>query len=100
MGEHLDAVVCGVGSGGTLTGLSRFFARVAPSVEMVLADPEGSILAPLVSSGRKVAAGSWLVDGIGEGFVPPVCDLSSVRKAYAVSDRDSFAAARALLREE
>ena len=48
MERKLDAVVCGVGSGGTLTGLGRFFARVAPAVEMVLADPEGSILAPLV----------------------------------------------------
>src|SRR4051794_18600993 len=43
--EHtLDAVVCGVGSGGTLTGLGRFFGKVAPHVEMVLADPKGSVL--------------------------------------------------------
>ena len=100
MGDRLDAVVCGVGSGGTLTGLSRFFARVAPAVEMVLADPEGSILAPLVTTGRTVPVGTWLIEGIGEDFVPPNCDLSRVRRAYAVSDRDSFAAARALLREE
>ncbi len=100
MRGRLDAVVCGVGSGGTLTGLSRFFARVAPQVEMVLADPEGSILAPLVATGRAPEPGSWLVEGIGEDFVPPNCDLSLVKHAYAVSDRDSFAAARALLREE
>jgi cystathionine beta-synthase len=100
MEGRLDAVVCGVGSGGTLTGLSRFFARAAPAVEMVLADPEGSILAPLVATGRAPAPGSWLVEGIGEDFVPPNCDLSRVARAYAVSDRDSFAAARALLREE
>src|SRR5581483_10999222 len=65
MGHDLDAVVCGVGSGGTLTGLGRFFARVAPGLEMVLADPEGSILMPLVTTGKKVDAGSWLVEGIG-----------------------------------
>src|ERR1700681_4043745 len=59
MGHQLDAVVVGVGSGGTLTGLARFFARVSPKVEMVLADPEGSILAPLVQTGRNVEAGSW-----------------------------------------
>jgi cystathionine beta-synthase len=93
-------VVVGVGSGGTLTGLARFFARVAPAAEMVLADPEGSILAPLVTTGRKVAAGSWLIEGVGEDFVPPNCDLRSVRAAYSVSDRDSFAAARELLRRE
>jgi len=100
MGHDLDAVVCGVGSGGTLTGLGRFFARVAPHVEMVLADPEGSILAPLVSTGEKVEAGSWLVEGIGEDFVPPNCEIGFVRRAFAVSDRDSFAAARELLRRE
>jgi cystathionine beta-synthase len=99
-GHRLDAVICGVGSGGTLTGLGRFFQRVAPKVEMVLADPEGSILAPLVESGKKVEAGSWLVEGIGEDFIPPVCDLAFARRAYAVSDRESFAAARELLRRE
>jgi cystathionine beta-synthase len=99
-GHRVDAVVCGVGSGGTLTGLGRFFQRVAPKVEMVLADPEGSILAPLVESGKKVEAGSWLVEGIGEDFIPPVCDLALARRAYAVSDRESFAAARELLRRE
>src|SRR5690349_22248872 len=53
MEHRLDAVVVGVGSGGTLTGLARFFARAAPAVEMVLADPQGSILAPLVNTGER-----------------------------------------------
>src|SRR5256885_13738757 len=48
MNQQVDAVVCGVGTGGTITGLSRFFARVSPHTEMVLADPAGSILTPLV----------------------------------------------------
>jgi len=98
--HQLDAVVVGVGSGGTLTGIARFFARVAPQVEMVLADPEGSILAPLVNTGRTVQAGSWLIEGIGEDFVPPNCELEHVRTAYSISDRDSFAAARELLCRE
>ncbi len=100
MGHRLDAVVVGVGSGGTLTGLARFFARVAPEIEMVLADPEGSILAPLVETGRKVEAGSWLVEGIGEDFVPPICELDRVRRAYSISDAESLGAARELLRRE
>jgi cystathionine beta-synthase len=99
-GQMLDAVVVGVGSGGTLTGLSRYFARVAPHVEMVLADPAGSVLAELVSRGAPKAAGSWLVEGIGEDFVPPVCDLSRVRQAYEISDAESFATARAVLAQE
>jgi len=52
MGHDLDAVVCGVGTGGTITGLSHFFARTAPHVEMVLADPAGSILADYVKTGK------------------------------------------------
>jgi cystathionine beta-synthase len=100
--EHdLDAVVCGVGTGGTLTGLARYFARAAPQVEMVLADPEGSVLASRVNGGEPPKqVGSWLVEGIGEDFVPPVCDLSRVRRAYAIPDAEAFGVCRSLLREE
>jgi cystathionine beta-synthase len=100
MGAQLDAVVCGVGSGGTLTGLSRFFARAAPDVEMVLADPAGSVLAGYVETGKLGQAGSWLVEGIGEDFIPPICDLSRVRSSFTISDEESFTTARALLRDE
>jgi cystathionine beta-synthase len=96
----VDAVVVGVGSGGTLTGIGRFMAKNSPATRMVLADPVGSVLAPFVESGRVSEAGSWAVEGIGEDFVPPNADLSLVRKAYAISDPDSFAAARELLRQE
>jgi cystathionine beta-synthase len=101
MEGKLDAVVVGVGSGGTLTGLSRYFAKTAPAVEMVLADPEGSVLAEYVRSGRLArSAGSWLVEGIGEDFIPPVADLSRVRQVYTISDREAFLACRELLRRE
>lgn len=96
----VDAVVVGVGSGGTLTGLGRFFARVSPQTEMVLADPVGSILAPLVKTGETVEAGSWAVEGIGEDFVPPNADLSFVRRAYSIPDKKSMHAARELLSRE
>ena len=100
MEQMMDAMVVGVGSGGTLTGLSRYFGRVAPHVEMVLADPLGSILAGLVKNGQEQEAGSWLVEGIGEDFVPPNCELKHVRHAYEVSDRESFLCARELLAKE
>jgi cystathionine beta-synthase len=97
MGGDLDAVVVGVGSGGTLTGLGRFFKQASPKTEMVLADPEGSVLAPLVNTGKMIEAGSWVVEGIGEDFVPTNCDLSLVSKAYTIPDAESIGAARALL---
>ena len=100
MGKGLDAVVCGVGTGGTLTGLSRFFSRVAPQVSLVLADPEGSVLADYVKTGKLGQAGAWLVEGIGEDFLPPICDLSRVHEAFTISDAESFETARTLLRQE
>jgi cystathionine beta-synthase len=94
-------MVCGVGTGGTLTGLSRFFEKVSPQTEMVLADPEGSILAPYIQTGKfPPVVGSWVVEGIGEDFVPPVCDLSRVRKAYAIPDKEALLACRELLLKE
>ena len=52
MNHKVDAVIAGVGSGGTITGLSRFFAKVSPSTEMVLADPVGSILDHYIKTGE------------------------------------------------
>lgn len=100
MDGNLDAVVVGVGSGGTLTGVGRFMKANSPKTQMVLADPVGSILAPLIKTGKMTEAGSWAVEGIGEDFVPPNADLSLVRDAFSVSDQDSFNASRDLLREE
>src|SRR6266511_4299135 len=97
LGGKLDAMVCGVGSGGTMTGLSRCFAREIPGCEMVLADPEGSILAGFVETGRVGKAGSWLVEGIGEDFVPPIADLSRVRRAYTIPDRPRAGVLRDLI---
>jgi cystathionine beta-synthase len=101
MEHRVDAVVCGVGSGGTLTGLSRFFGRVSPNTEMVLADPVGSILDHYVKTGEVLKeSGSWLVEGTGEDFIPSVADLSRVKKSYSIPDSESFDVARELLRRE
>ena len=101
MGQQVDAVVAGVGTGGTITGLARFFARASPHTEMVLADPEGSVLAEYVKT-RTVSknVGTWLVEGIGEDFIPPVCDLSRVTTAYSIPDAEAFDVCRTLLKKE
>ena len=101
MDQDVDAVVAGVGTGGTITGLARFFERVSPETEMVLADPEGSVLANYVKT-HKISkdVGSWLVEGIGEDFLPAVCDLSRVKKAYSIPDAEAFGVLRTLLKTE
>lgn len=100
MQGDVDAIVCGVGSSGTLTGLARYFRQVAPDVEMVLADPQGSILAPLVNQGLTVKAGSWLVEGIGEDYIPTNFQKEFVKKAYTITDFESIATSRLVLEKE
>lgn len=96
----VDAFVCGVGSAGTLSGVGRYLREKNPNVKIVLADPAGSILAPLVNEGKTIKPGSWLVEGMGEDFIPDICDLKLVSEAVTVSDAESFYAARELLAKE
>jgi len=101
MDHDVDAVVAGVGTGGTITGLANFFAQASPQTEIVLADPQGSVLAKYIETGKLPSeVGSWLVEGIGEDFIPPVCDLSRVSKAYSIPDSEAFAVLRTLLKTE
>jgi cystathionine beta-synthase len=101
MQHDMDAIVFGCGSSGTMTGLSRFFARAAPHVELILADPVGSILTRYINEGvLDQKSGSWLVEGIGEDFLPSISDFTRVKKAYGISDKESFEAGRELLLKE
>jgi cystathionine beta-synthase len=101
MAREIDAIVVGVGSSGTLTGLARYFRKVAPHVKFILADPKGSILKEYVDTGKVTEpSGSWAVEGIGEDFIPSIADMSAIAKAYTISDQESLDSARALLRAE
>jgi len=100
MDGDVDAIVLGVGSSGTVSGLGKYLAEHAPDVELILADPEGSVLADYINKGELGEGGSWLVEGIGEDFIPSIADFGQVTRAYSVSDADSFAAARKLLKAE
>ena len=97
--RHVDAIVCGSGSGGTITGISRYFAEVSPDTEIVLADPVGSSLAEYIDTGTLGKGGSYAVEGIGSGNVPPVAQLSRVKRAISIDDATSFHTARELLRK-
>ena len=87
----VDAVVCGVGTGGTITGLGRFFEKNSPSTDMILADPKGSIIKDIVEKREpREADYSWLVEGIGEDFIPETLDIKYIKKAYEVSNEEAF----------
>jgi len=101
MDGKVDAIVFGCGSSGTMTGLSRYFAEHSPQTELILADPVGSILTQYINEGvLSTKSGSWMVEGIGEDFLPVISDFSRVKKAYAISDKESFLAGRELLAKE
>ncbi|MFB9068167.1 pyridoxal-phosphate dependent enzyme [Pseudofulvimonas gallinarii] len=101
MDGRMDAIILGCGSSGTLSGLSKYFAQTAPDVEFILADPVGSILAEYINEGTlSDKSASWMVEGIGEDFLPSISDFTRVKKAYAIPDKESFLTARELLAKE
>jgi cystathionine beta-synthase len=93
-GGKLDAIVMTAGTGGTITGVARYFKKVAPHVRIVGVDPEGSILA------GPGEIRSYKVEGIGYDFIPDVLDRSLVHQWIKSNDRDSFRVARQLIRQE
>ena len=101
MGGELDAVVAGVGSGGTITGMAEFFREKDPSIQMVVADPEGSIVADAVLKGSfSYEGGSWLVEGVGEDFIPDNLNVALLDDAEVVSDKEAFQTLQVLIKEE
>lgn len=100
MNGKVDAFIAGVGSGGTMSGTGRYLREMNPDVELILADPEGSILTPLINCGEKIQPGSWMVEGMGEDFVPDIFDIDIVNRGIWISDGESFHTARELLKKE
>ncbi|HEV7777685.1 MAG TPA: pyridoxal-phosphate dependent enzyme [Luteibacter sp.] len=101
MDGKVDAIVLGCGSSGTMSGLTTYLDDASPNTEIILADPVGSILAQYINEGVLSAkSGSWMVEGIGEDFLPSISNFTRVKKAYAISDKESFLAARELLAKE
>lgn len=101
MEHRIDAFVAGVGSGGTVTGNGRYLKKQNPDIEVILADPKGSVLAEAVETGTPAKeVGSWVVEGIGEDFIPDILDLSLVDKAYTIPDQEALSVVRELLLKE
>ncbi len=96
---RIDAFVCGVGTGGTITGTGRYLKERKKTIRVVGADPEGSIFYDRFH-GRKEEARTYKVEGIGEDFMPETLDMSVIDDIVRVSDMEAFHMARRLAREE
>jgi cysteine synthase len=93
MEGRVDAVVLGAGSGGTFTGIARYLREKNPAIQTVVVQPVGSVYcgAPLKE---------WVVEGVGNGFIPGSLDLSIADRIIDVADADSLATARELIATE
>ncbi|MGF1667630.1 MAG: PLP-dependent cysteine synthase family protein [Acidimicrobiia bacterium] len=92
----IDVLVAGVGTGGTITGCARSIKPLRPELEVVGADPEGSIY----SAGPDDEIHQYFVEGVGEDFYPETVDLDIIDRFIKVTDADSFAMTRKLARIE
>lgn len=104
-GGRITHFVAAAGTGGTLSGVGRYLKERNPDVRIVAADPQGSILAGLWLQGKDPNAANpqgapYKVEGIGQDKLPGTLDLSLIDDYVTVNDRDAFAMARRLTREE
>lgn len=99
-GGRIGAFVAGVGTGGTITGVGRFLKARLDHVRIVLADPVGSRLAQWVETGVLGPDAAYQVEGIGSSKPPEILDRAVIDSVERVSDEESFAMVKRLLREE
>lgn len=99
-GGRVGAFVAGAGTGGTISGVARCLKAVLPTVRIVLADPIGSSLADWIETGQLGADGAYAVEGIGGSEAPDNLHRAFIDAAERVSDADSFAMVKRLVREE
>lgn len=102
-GGEVTDIVCGIGTGGTISGIAKFFRENNPDVQIVGVDPTGSILLDAWQRGGNIdglEATTYKVEGIGEDFIPSTLDLSLIDDMVQVTDGESFLWTRRLAREE
>ncbi len=93
-GHQIDAIVAGVGTGGTITGVTRYLRRRNPNFKAIAVEPKHS---PVISGGSP---GKHRIQGIGAGFIPKNLDISQIDEVITVDDEDAFTWGRRLAKEE
>jgi cystathionine beta-synthase len=99
-GGALDCLVGGIGTGGTVSGTAKFLKEMKPEIEVVAADPHGSVYFQYHKDQTMIEPHTYFVEGIGEDMLCPTIDFSVIDKIYQVSDKECFLATRDLTRKE
>ncbi|NOY87882.1 MAG: cysteine synthase family protein [FCB group bacterium] len=97
---HIDVLVGGIGTGGTVSGIARYLKEKNPHIEIVAVDPIGSVYYQYHKDKTLIEPHTYFVEGIGEDMLCPTIDFSVIDKIYQVSDKESFLTARDLTRKE
>ena len=92
--------IAGMGTGGTISGTARYLKEMNPNVQVIGADPVGSILKHYKETGELSEAHTYKIEGVGEDFIPTATDFSLVDRVLSCGDRDGLNMARRLAREE
>jgi cystathionine beta-synthase len=100
MNGHIDYLVAGIGTGGTICGVARYLKEQDPSIRVIAIDPEGSVFYDHFHSGHHREPKPYLIEGLGDEEIIACPDFQLIDDMYRVSDREAFRAARGLARRE
>jgi cystathionine beta-synthase len=97
---EIDVFVCGIGTGGTISGVGRYLKEMNPKIQIVAVDPVGSIVYDYFYTGKMTTPQSYKIEGIGEDFIPSIYDFDVIDDMVQVTDKEGMLMTRRIVREE